>query len=230
MNISKEQNMTICYGARRGWKWNEELPMPGLFGFLRMLRGVCRLSAAAGRSLFLPFWILPCWILPFLILPLLIVTWAGAAEAFDYARYQAADLDSLAARRPPLGLGVDVPAMRSVRLDVTLASPATSCPTKVLKWAMRTSGIAKDAIQGTPISHCIKVKSAKGRWYPMFIQDVLGDGLAKEAQPGGKLTLYGSLVYFAQRGPGIVVNEFSAQPATPPKPHSGVDLTSTKKK
>ena len=160
----------------------------------------------------------------------MIVTWAGAAEAFDYARYQAADLDSLAARRPPLGLGVDVPAMRSVRLDVTLASPATSCPTKVLKWAMRTSGIAKDAIQSTPIGHCIKVKSANGRWYPMFIQDVLGDSLAKEVQPGGKLTLYGSLVYFAQRGPGIVVNEFSAQPATPPQPHSGVDLAATKKK
>ena len=194
--------------------------MPGMFGFLRILRGVGRLSAAAGLSL----------IPPFLILPFLILTRAGAAEAFDYARYQAADLDSLAARRPALGLGVDVPAMRSVRLDLTLASPAASCPTKVLKWAMRASGIAKDAIQSTPISRCIKVKSAKGRLYSMFIQDALADSLAKEVPPGGKLTLYGSLVYFAQRGPGIVVNEFSAQPATTPQPHSGVDLTGTRKK
>ena len=194
--------------------------MPGMFGFLRILRGVGRLSAAAGLSL----------ILSFLILPFLIPSWAGAAEAFDYARYQTADLDSLARRKPPLGLGVDVPAMRSVRLDVALASPAASCPTKVLKWAMRASGIAKDAIQSTPISRCIKVKSAKGRLYSMFIQDALADSLAKVVQPGGKLTLYGSLVYFAQRGPGIVVNEFSAQPTTTPQPHSGVDLTGTRKK
>ena len=203
--------------------------MSGMFGFLRMLRGVGRLSAAAGRSLFLPFWL--CRLDPAVLDPAALdVTWAGAAEAFDYARYQAADLEFACPRRPPLGLGVDVPAMRSVRLDVTLASPATSCPTKVLKWAMRTSGIAKDAIQSTPISRCIKVKSAKGRSYSMFIQDALGDGLAKEVQPGGKLTLYGSLVYFAQRGPGIVVNEFSAQPAPTPQPHSGVDLAATKKK
>ena len=184
--------------------------MSGMFG---VLRGVGRLSAAASLLLILP-----------------LLTWAGAAEAFDYARYQAADLDGLARRKPALGLGIDVPAMRSVRLDVTLASPATSCPTKVLKWAMRTSGIAKDTIQSTPISHCIKVKSAKGRSYSIFIQDALADSLAKEVQPGGKLTLYGSLVYFAQRGPGIVVNEFSAQSATTPQPHSGIDLTATSKK
>jgi hypothetical protein len=184
--------------------------MLGTFGFLRMLRGVGRLSAAASL--------------------LLILAGAGAAEAFDYARYQTADLDALARRKPPLGLGIDVPAMRSVRLDLTLASPATPCPTKVLRWAMRTSGIAKDTIQSTPITRCIKVKSAKGRLYPMFIQDVLADSLAKEVPQGGKLTLYGSLVYFAQRGPGIVVNEFSAQPATTPQPHAGIDLTPTKKK
>jgi hypothetical protein len=205
-----EQNVTICYGAAARWKWNEGLPMAGMFG---LFRGARRLSAAASLVL---------------ILPLLV--WAGAAEAFDYTRYQAADLDSLARRKPPLGLGVDVPAMRSVRLDVTLASPATSCPTKVLKWAMRTSGIAKDAIRSTPISRCIKVKSAKGRSYSMFIQDALADSLAREVQPGGKLTLYGSLVYFAQRGPGVVVNEFSAEPATTPQPHSGIDLTATGKK
>jgi hypothetical protein len=186
--------------------------MSGLSGFLG---GVGRPFAAASL------------VLPLLVLTL-ILAWTGAAEAFDYARYQAADLDALARRKPALGLGVDVPAMRSVRLDVTLDSPAAPCPTRVVKWAMRTSGIAKDAIQSTPISRCIKVKSAKGRSYSMFIQDALADGLAREVQPGGKLTLYGSLVYFAQRGPGIVVNEISA--TTTPQPHSGVDLTTTREK
>jgi hypothetical protein len=220
-----EQNVTICYGAAAQWKWNEGSPMSGMFGFLRIPGGVGRLSATASLS---P--IVPRLIRLLSIVALATVIWAGAAEAFDYGRYQAADLDSLAARKPALGLGVDVPAMRSVRLDLTLASHATPCPTRVLKWAMRTSGIAKDAIQSTPISRCIKVKSAKGRPYSMFIQDALADSLANEVQQGGKLTLYGSLVYFAQRGPGIVVNEFSAQPATEPQPHSGVDFTTTRKK
>lgn len=183
------------------------------FGFFRMLRGFGRLSAAASLLLILPG--------------------AATAAPFDYARYQPADLDVLARRKPPLGLGVDVSPMRSVRFDVTLVAQAAPCPVKVLKWAMRTSGIPKEAVESTPISHCIKVESPKGRQYSIFIQDGLTDSLAKEVPQSGKLTLYASLVYFAQRGPGLVVNEFSAQPTTTPQPHSGVDFdtsAATKKK
>ena len=184
--------------------------MLDVFGFLRMLRGVGRLSAAAGL--------------------LLILSGTGPAAAFEFTGYEAADLDTLARRKPALGLGVDVAKARGVRLDVTLASPPAPCPTKVLRWAMGASGIAKDTVQDTPITHCIKVKSAKGRSYPMFIQDGLTDSLAKEVPQGAKLTLYGSLVYFAQRGPGIVINEFNAQPTSAPQPHSGVDLNAATQK
>jgi len=95
---------------------------------------------------------------------------------------------------------------------------------------MRKSGIAKDAIASTKITRCIEVKSAKGRQYPLFIQDALADSLAKEVQPGGKLTVYGSLVYFAARGPGIVVNEYSTDPAATAPSHSGIDLSATANK
>ena len=187
--------------------------MLGMFGFLQMLRGVGRLAAAASL--------------------LLILAGVGAAEAFDYDRYQVADLDALASHKPPLGLGADIYSAQNVRIEVTLVSQATSCPTKFVKWAMRKSGMAKQAVESTPITHCVKVNSAKGRLYSLFIQDVLTDSLAKEVPQGATLTLYGSLVYFAQRGPGIVVNEFSARPTTTPQPHSGVDFsaaTATKKK
>ena len=176
----------------------------------RMLRGPAGLLAVAGALLMMPG--------------------TGAAAAFDYPSYQAADLDVLARRKPQLGLGADISSAQGVRFDVTLVAQADECPTRYLKWAMRKSGIAKDAIASTKITRCIEVKSAKGRQYPLFIQDALADSLAKEVQPGGKLTVYGSLVYFAARGPGIVVNEYSTDPAATAPSHSGIDLSATANK
>ncbi len=161
---------------------------------------------------------------------LLVLPGTGRAAAFDYPAYQPTDLDQLARRKPQLGLGADIPSVQSVRFDVTLLEQADECPTKYLKWAMRKSGIAKDAIASTPVTRCISVKSAKGREYPLFIQDALAASLAKDVQPGGKLTVYGSLVYFAARGPGIVVNEYSTEQTATPQSHSGVDLSAASKK
>lgn len=186
--------------------------MQGALGLLRMLRGFGRLFAVAGLLSILPA--------------------VSPARAFDYQSYQAADLDALARRKPALGLGVDVLPAQSVRLDVTLLSQAASCPTKVVKWAMRTSGLAKDVVASTPVTHCIKVKSAKGRAYAIFIQDALADSLANDVQQGGKLTLYASLVYSAERGPGLVVNAFGTEQAAAQKAedHAGVDLSAAVKK
>jgi hypothetical protein len=139
----------------------------------------------------------------------------GPALAFDYSRYQPEDLDVLMDRKPPDGNGVDVFPVRNIRLEVTLAAPAAPCTESFqtpkidfLKWAMLTSGIPKEWIDRVAITHCVQVKSAKGRPLWMFIQDGLIDSVAKEVPQGGKMTLYAMLVYFAQRGPGIVVNEF----------------------
>jgi len=132
--------------------------MFGVGEVFRMLRNPARLSAVAGLAL---------------------VLGTAAAAAFDYPSYQAADLDQLARRKPQLGLGADIPSVQSVRFDATLVEQADECPTKYLKWAMKKSGIAKDAIAGTPITRCITVKSAKGREYPLFIQDALAGPLAK---------------------------------------------------
>jgi murein DD-endopeptidase MepM/ murein hydrolase activator NlpD len=160
------------------------------FGMLRVIR----LSALAGLALALLS--------------------GSTAKAFDYARYQPADLDALADRKPPVGNGVDVYPVQSIRVDVTLVAPAAPCATGFLTWAMLTSGISKEFVQKVPISHCIQVKSAKGRLMSMFIQDALTPSLAREVPPGGKMTVYAGLVYFDQKGPGIVVNEFSGEQQT----------------
>jgi murein DD-endopeptidase MepM/ murein hydrolase activator NlpD len=146
-----------------------------------------------------------CWGLAGILLVLL----AAGAAAFDYDRYKPADLDAISARKPPLGMGVDVFPVRSYRFEVTLAAQVTPCATKFLKWAMATSGIPKEFLERAPISQCIQVKSAKGKLFTMFVQDVLTEHLAKEVSPGEKLTLYAALIYFDQAGPGIVINEFN---------------------
>ena len=140
----------------------------------------------------------------------------GAASAFDYSRYQPEDLDVLMDRPPPVGNGVDVFPVRNIRLEVTLAAPAAPCSLSLpmvpkadfLRWAMLTSGIPKEWLDRVPITHCVQVKSAKGKPLWVFVQDALVASLAKELSPGGKMTLFAMLVYFEQRGPGIVVNEF----------------------
>jgi len=93
---------------------------------------------------------------------ILLVLLAAGAAAFDYDRYKPADLDAISARKPPLGMGVDVFPVRSYRFEVTLAAQATPCALNFLKWAMATSGIPKDFIARAPISRCIQIKSAKG--------------------------------------------------------------------
>jgi murein DD-endopeptidase MepM/ murein hydrolase activator NlpD len=134
---------------------------------------------------------------------------AEGAAAFDPARYQPADLDVISARKPPAGRGVDVFPARAYRFDVTLVSQATPCKTDFLKWAMQISGIEQSQVQSIPISRCIKVRSAKGKVLSVFIQDVLTESLEKEVPQDGKLTLYATLIYYGQEGPGVIVNEFT---------------------
>jgi murein DD-endopeptidase MepM/ murein hydrolase activator NlpD len=156
-------------------------------------------------------WIRPAWTSsrPWGLAGILLILLAAGAAAFDYDRYKQADLDAISARKPPSGMGVDVFPVQSYRFEVTLMAQAAPCATKFLKWAMANSGISKEFIEKAPISSCIQVKSAKGKLFPMFIQDILTEHLAKEVSPGEKLTLYAALIYFDQTGPGIVINEFN---------------------
>lgn len=144
------------------------------------------------------------------------VAFSHPAQAFDYSRYQPEDLDVLMDRPPPAGNGLDVFPVRNIRLEVTMAEQATPCSAAlpegpkadVLKWTMLTSGIPKDWLDRVQVTSCIQVKSANGRPLWVFVQDPLVDSLKKEMSPGGTMTLFALLVYYAQRGPGIVVNDF----------------------
>ena len=154
---------------------------------------------------------------------------AAATAAFDPTRYEAADLDVIAARKPPIGNGVDVYPMRTYRFEVTLVAQAMPCKTNFLKWAMQTSGIEKSQVESIPVSSCIKVKSPKGKVLSVFVQDALSESLQKEVPLNGKLTLYATLIYFDQEGPGMIMNEFTSQQADKDcgcgrDVHSGIDL------
>jgi Peptidase family M23 len=159
----------------------------------------------------------------------LLLLLAEATAGFDPARYEAAHLDVIAARKPPMGNGVDVFPMRPYRFEVTLVAQATPCKTNFLKWAMQTSGIEKSQVESIPVSRCIKIKSPKGKVLSVFIQDVLSESLEKEVPLNGKLTLYATLIYFDQQGPGMIMNEFTSHEADKDcgcgkDAHSGIDL------
>jgi len=157
------------------------------------------------------------------------------ALGFDYARYEAADLDALlAARRPRAGFDTFPP--RALKLDVTLAAYAEPCQTGLLSRAMTMVGVTVNA----QISRCIKVRSAKGAQQRVFIQDLVADFLPKEIPLGHRLTLFAVHLYTTPDGPGLLVNEFKSEPGDDaakaaangpncgcgsPDFHPGVDLT-----
>ncbi|MCC8959577.1 M23 family metallopeptidase [Bradyrhizobium sp. Pear77] len=165
------------------------------------------------------------------------------ALAFDYARYKETDLDDVLAQPRPK-TGFDLNGSKPLRLEVTLVSYEETCAIQSLESTMRMQGFTKEQIDGTQVSRCIKVRSAKGKEAILYIQDVVRAFLPREVPLGSRLTLFSIHVFTAHEGPGLLVNEFQtlkAAPATAAKEateppcgcgsadfHPGVDMTSDK--
>jgi peptidase M23-like protein len=135
------------------------------------------------------------------------------AYGFDYGRYEAADLDALLARKRPQS-GLDLYAASALKLTVTLASYAAPCQTGLLRKSMTMAGVSFP--EGTQITRCINVRSAKGKPLRMFIQDAVSDVLQKEVPLGRSVTLFAVHLFTTSEGPGLLVNEFSAGDGPPP--------------
>jgi hypothetical protein len=172
---------------------------------------------------------------------------ATPAFAFDFARYQAADLDDILAKPRPQS-GLDLHDAKPLRLEVKLVSYGETCAVQAIPLAMRMLGFDKAQIDGVQVSHCIKVRSAKGKEALLFIQDVVRAHLPTEVPLGGPLTLFAIHLFTTPERPGLLVNEFEAPKSDkaagaaaanktemnppcgcgPPEFHPGVDFTSDK--
>jgi hypothetical protein len=141
---------------------------------------------------------------------------SSSAWGFDYARYEATDLDALLAQRRPQ-VGVDLYPGRPLKLTVTLASYAAPCQTALLTKTLIMAGIAKDRVDGLQAAGCIKVRSAKGKELRMFIQDVVSSFLPREVPLGSPVTLFAIHVFTSPEGPGLLVNEYSAEAGRDPE-------------
>jgi hypothetical protein len=76
-------------------------------------------------------------------------------------------------------------------------------------------------VEATPITRCVKVRSAKGKVQSVFIQDKVAEFLPKEVPLGSKLMLFVIHLYTDPDEPGLLINEFSignGVPATPVDP------------
>lgn len=134
---------------------------------------------------------------------------ATPAFAFDFARYQAADLDDILAKPRPQS-GLDLHDAKPLRLEVKLVSYEESCAVQAVPRTMQMLGFSKEQIDGVQASRCIKVSSAKGKEVVLFIQDVVRAYLPREVPLGGSLTLFAIHLFTAPDGPGLLVNEFEA--------------------
>jgi hypothetical protein len=133
------------------------------------------------------------------------------AWAFDYTRYEPTDFDALLAQPRPRS-GVDIYRALPLKLKVTLVAYAEGCPTALLKKSMITGGAPKAQVDALLITSCIKVRSAQGKEHQMFIQDVVASFLPKEVPLDTPVTLLAIHVFTATAGPGLLVNEFMAEP------------------
>src|SRR6185437_11293835 len=127
---------------------------------------------------------------------------AVPALAFDYARYQPADLDDILAQpRPKTGL--DLNGAKALRIEVTLVSYEERCAVDAVPQTMRMMGFAKEMIDAAQASRCIKVRSAKGRETLLFVQDVVRAFLPREVPPGSTMTVFAIHLFMTNAGPGL---------------------------
>ena len=143
---------------------------------------------------------------------MLVAFLATPALAFDFARYQAADLDEILAQpRPQTGL--DIYGAKPLRLEVKLVSYDETCAIQAIPMAMRMIGIPKEQVDGVQATRCIKVRSARGKEALVFIQDVVRAHLPGEVPLGSPVTLFAVHLFTTPQGPGLLVNEFEAPKA-----------------
>lgn len=137
---------------------------------------------------------------------------ATPAFAFDFARYQPADLDDILAK-PRSQTGFDLHGAKPLRLEVKLVSYQETCDLQAIPPVMRMLGFTKEQIDGVQATRCIKVRSAKGKEALIFIQDVVRAHLPGEVPLGGPVTLFAIHLFTKTEGPGLLVNEFEAPKA-----------------
>jgi hypothetical protein len=146
------------------------------------------------------------------LVALFVLLGISKAWGFDYARYQAADLDDIMEQHRPQA-GVDIHPALPLKLNVALAAYAEDCQVGILKKTMIAAGISNTAVEALPVSRCIKVRSGKSRILSLFIQDPVAEFLRKEVTLGSQMTLYAIHVFTDPDGPGLLVNEFAAATA-----------------
>jgi hypothetical protein len=131
-----------------------------------------------------------------------------SAQNFDYSRYQAADLDEIIEQpRPKTGADIQLKNLKVIGVLIGYGEP---CETAFLKKAMSMGGIPHASIDASAVTRCIRLRSAGSEEVRLFIQDEVASFLPKEIRLGDPVTLFVLRVFNNADGPGLLVNEFSA--------------------
>jgi hypothetical protein len=135
---------------------------------------------------------------------------AGPQQSgFNFARYKPVDLDELIGRKRPVD-GADLYPGVPVAITGKLESYGQPCSTGFLKRTMVMGRMWDDAV---PITLCIKIRTAKNKIVPLFIQDRVAEFLPKEIPLGGAVAFFAVHMFTSPDQIGLLVNEFSGASA-----------------
>jgi hypothetical protein len=145
--------------------------------------------------------------LMFLTLLTLLSVWASPGLAIEEGQYKPSDLDQLLAT-PKIKSGVKLVVPQKFHFRAVLAAPLQNCNADILKRTLVMQGNNKEAVDKLAISKCQVVRSAKGGSLSVFVEDQVGERLAKETKPGMVVDIYATFPYVSPGGPALLVNHF----------------------
>jgi len=99
---------------------------------------------------------------------------------------------------------------KKIGFDAIVDKQPQKCDTAFFLRAMKIAGYKQENLP--PINTCLKLRSARGDTIPAYIQDVVGESLAKELRVNDKARFYAIYIYFDNKNktPFFLINEFES--------------------
>jgi hypothetical protein len=133
---------------------------------------------------------------------------SGQASSFDYARYDASDVDALIERAAAFdihesGQSVLTPPL-AVHLHAAIVSIPQACPDELPNMFLRVVGVPDPP----SMKWCMRVKGKSGETVNLWLQDSFAQLVSEEYRLGGEIELWALWLFVnaSDRKPYFVVN------------------------
>lgn len=155
------------------------------------------------------------------LLLITLVVFCQSAFAFDYSAYPLQDIDRFVDEErlkfsETGGVEIIMPS-KKIGFDAIIDKQPQKCDTAFFLRVMKVAGYKQEILP--PINTCLKLRSARGDTIPAYVQDAIGESLAKELKVNDKARFYTMYIYFDNKNkvPFFLINDFDSAPnGSPP--------------